>query len=167
MKMYDARTWKSKNKKGCACYGNVTPIQLSMLLSPLLPPRPAHQLLLFNWMFCCSLFPPTNGAVLSVPARAAFALAIAARPVFIAAWVTRSLITGGSHPPLLAAAGASDTDAMPSTVRSTNLCGREERKETEGTQGVKGEWEVRVTRDNQNVIVMKKQPHSTTSPDGE
>lgn len=69
-------------------------------------------------------FLPTNSAVLSVPAWAAFTLAIPAGPVLIAAWVTRSLITGCAHPALLAATGASDTNAVSSAVRCTNLCGR-------------------------------------------
>lgn len=86
--------------------------------------------LIINYSFKSSrfFFLPTNSAVLSVPARAAFTLAVPACPVLIAAWVTRSLITGCAHPSLLAAAGASDTNAMSSAVRCTNLCGREERR---------------------------------------
>lgn len=87
--------------------------------------------LIINYSFKSSrfFFLPTNSAVLSVPARAAFTLAIPACPVLIAAWVTRSLITGCAHPSLLAAAGASDTNAMSSAVRCTNLCGRGEKRE--------------------------------------
>lgn len=74
-------------------------------------------------------FLPTNSAVLSVPAGAAFTLAVPAGPVLVAAWVTRSLITGRAHPALLAAAGAPHTNAVSSAVRCTNLCGRGDNRE--------------------------------------
>lgn len=112
--------------------------------------------LIINYSFKSSrfFFLPTNSAVLSVPARAAFTLAVPACPVLIAAWVTRSLITGCAHPSLLAAAGASDTNAMSSAVRCTNLCGREERRGDMGGEKGGGVCEI------QSVIV-KKSSHTS------
>lgn len=99
-------------------------------------------------------FLPTNSAVLSVPARAAFTLAIPACPVLIAAWVTRSLITGCAHPSLLAAAGASDTNAVSSAVGCTNLCGRGEKRE-------EGIWVERRERGKIQSVIVKKSSHTS------
>jgi len=105
-------------------------------------------------------FLPTNSAVLSVPAWAAFTLAIPACPVLIAAWVTRSLITGCAHPALLAAAGASDANSVSSAVCCTNLCGRGEKRE----EGIRVERRER--GENPECYCEEKQPHFTTSPYG-
>lgn len=99
--------------------------------------------------------------MLSVPARAAFTLAVPAGPVLIAAWVTRSLITGCAHPALLAAAGASDTNAMSSAVRCTNLCGRGDNRE----EGIRAERE-KGEGGNPECYCQEKQTHFTTSPYG-
>lgn len=101
---------------------------------------------------------PTDGAVLSVPARAAFALAVPARPVLVAARVTRSLITGGAHPSLLAAAGAPHADAVSSAVGRTNLCGRGEKTER------KGAWVKRREQGERKKIqgvIVKKSSHTS------
>lgn len=83
----------------------------------------------------------TDSAVLSVPAWAAFTLAVLAGAMFAAARVACPLIAHGTHPTLLTAAAARHADAMASTVRRTKLCwserGREgeregDRKDTEG-----------------------------------
>lgn len=73
----------------------------------------------------------TDGAVLAVPARAAFALAVPAGPVFCTAWVAGPLVARSPHPTVLTAAGASYTDAMATTVSSTDLCGQERRAKGE------------------------------------
>lgn len=67
----------------------------------------------------------TNSAVFSVPTRTAFAFAVLASAMFVAAWVTRPLVTPGAHPAVVTAAGARNTNAMATTVRCTNLCGRQ------------------------------------------
>lgn len=72
----------------------------------------------------------TDGAVLAVPAGAAFALAVTAGPMLGTAWVAGPLVTGCPHPAILAATGAPHTDAVATTVSSTDLCkegGREPR----------------------------------------
>lgn len=74
----------------------------------------------------------TNGAVFAVPARAAFALAIPAGPVFCTAWVAGPLVACSPHPAILTAAGASYTDAVATTVSSTDLCGQERRAKGQG-----------------------------------
>lgn len=142
--MYDVRTWNPRTKVLMLHW--VTHIQLSMRL---------FSSLIINYSFksSCFFFLPTNSAVLSVPAWAAFTLAIPACPVLIAAWVTRSLITGCAHPALLAAAGASDTNAMSSAVRCTNLCGREKREE--------GIWVDRRERGEIQSVIVKKNRHTS------
>lgn len=67
--------------------------------------------------------PPTDGAVLAVPARAALALAVAAGPVLRAARVAGALVAGRPRPAVLAAARAPNADAMAPAVGSTDLCG--------------------------------------------
>lgn len=64
----------------------------------------------------------TDGAVLSIPARAAFTLAVLAGTMFAAARVACPLIARGTHPTLLAAAAARYADAVAATVRRTKLC---------------------------------------------
>lgn len=64
----------------------------------------------------------TDGAVLAVPAGAAFALAVAAGPMLGTAWVAGPLVTGCPHPAILAATGAPHADAVATTVSSTDLC---------------------------------------------
>lgn len=75
---------------------------------------------------------PTDGAVLAVPAGAAFTLAIAAGPVLCATRVAGPLVARGPHPAVLTAAGASYADAMATTVSSTDLCGQERGAEGQG-----------------------------------
>lgn len=67
----------------------------------------------------------TNSAVFSVPTRTAFAFAVLTSAMFVAAWVTRPLVTPSAHPAIVTAAGARNTNAMTTTVRCTNLCGRQ------------------------------------------
>lgn len=69
---------------------------------------------------------PTNGAVFSVPAWAAFTLAVLASAMLVAARVTRPLVTPGAHPAFVTTAGARHTNAMATTVGCTNLCGRQQ-----------------------------------------
>ena len=75
---------------------------------------------------------PTNGAVFSIPARAAFTFAVLACAVLVAARVTRPLVTPCARPAVVAAAGARHTDAMATTVGCTNLCGRHRERRREG-----------------------------------
>lgn len=72
--------------------------------------------------------------MLSVPAGAAFTLAVLAGAVLVAAGVTRPLVTPGARPAFVAAAAARHTNAMATTVGCTNLCGRDGRggREKEG-----------------------------------
>lgn len=131
---------------------------------------------------------PTYGAVLSVPARAAFAFAVLASAVFIAARVTRPLVAPGAHPAVVTATGARNTNAMATTVGCTNLCGRQEHRkkgkdkkkewmgegggfEADGIerkdeavmgQGDRGGRE----KTNPEVIVRERRPRSTTLSDG-
>lgn len=79
----------------------------------------------------------TNSAVFSVPTRTAFAFAVLTSAMFVAAWVTRPLVTPSAHPAIVTAAGARNTNAMTTTVRCTNLCGRQrnrkgQKKESRG-----------------------------------
>lgn len=67
----------------------------------------------------------TNSAVFSVPTWTAFAFAVLTSAMFVAAWVTRPLVTPSAHPAVVTAAGARNTNAMTTTVRCTNLCGRQ------------------------------------------
>ena len=67
----------------------------------------------------------TDGAVLAVPAGAAFTLAVVAGPMLGTARVAGPLVTGRPHPAILAAAGAPHAHAMATTVGSTDLCGEE------------------------------------------
>lgn len=88
---------------------------------------------------------PTNSAVLSVPTRTAFTFPILASAVFIAARVTRPLVTPRAHPAVITAAAARYTNAMTTTVGCTNLCGRrghrKRQKRTWGKQAErKGGW---------------------------
>lgn len=71
----------------------------------------------------------TDGAVLAVPSGAALALAVAAGPVLGAARVAGPLVTGRSRPAILATARASHAGAVATTVSSTDLCGKGERRE--------------------------------------
>lgn len=68
---------------------------------------------------------PTNSAVFSVPTRTAFTFAVLASAMFVAARVTRPLVTPSAHPAVVTATGARHTNAMATTVRCTNLCGRQ------------------------------------------
>lgn len=77
----------------------------------------------------------TDGAVLAVPARAAFTLAVAAGPVLGAARVAGPLVAGRPHPAFLAAAGAPHTHAVAPAVGSTDLCGEEEEGARRGRRG--------------------------------
>lgn len=77
----------------------------------------------------------TDGAVLSIPAGAAFTFAIPAGPMFCTAWVAGPLVACRPHPTILTAAGASYTDAMATTVSSTDLCGQERRAKGQGFGG--------------------------------
>lgn len=74
----------------------------------------------------------TNGAVLAVPAGAAFALAIPAGPMFCAARVAGPLVACSPHPAILTSAGASYTDAVATAVSSADLCGQERRAKGQG-----------------------------------
>lgn len=68
---------------------------------------------------------PTNGAVFSIPSWTAFTFAVLACTMFVAARVTRPLVTPGAHPAVFTSTGARHTNAMATTVRCTNLCGRQ------------------------------------------
>lgn len=68
---------------------------------------------------------PTYSAVFSIPARTAFTFAVLASAMFVAARVTRPLVTPSAHPAVVTAAAAGHTNAMATTVRCTNLCGRQ------------------------------------------
>lgn len=85
---------------------------------------------------------PTNSAVLSVPAWTAFTFAVLASAMFVAARVTRPLVTPSAHPAVFTAAAARHTNAMATTVRCTNLCGRQghrkRRKKSVGEDRQKG-----------------------------
>lgn len=65
---------------------------------------------------------PTDSAVLSVPAWAAFTLAVLASAMFAAARVACPLIAHSTHPTLLTAAGTRHADAVAATVRRTKFC---------------------------------------------
>lgn len=65
---------------------------------------------------------PTDGAVLSVPALVALALAVLAGPVFDAERVADALVAAGPGPAFLAAAGSAHAYAMGATVHRANLC---------------------------------------------
>lgn len=65
---------------------------------------------------------PTDSAVFSIPAWAAFTLAILAGAVFAAARMACPLIANDTHPTLLTAAAARYADAVAATVRRTKLC---------------------------------------------
>lgn len=81
---------------------------------------------------------PTNSAVLSVPTRAAFTFSVLACAMFVAARVTRPLVTPSAHPAFVTAAAARHTNAMAATVRCTNLCGRQGHKKAKKESGGKG-----------------------------
>lgn len=131
----------------------------------------------------------TNSAVFSVPTRTAFAFAVLTSAMFVAAWVTRPLVTPSAHPAIVTAAGARNTNAMTTTVRCTNLCGRQrnrkgQKKRAGGRQKERkggGEVEVGWKREDKAVmgqgdkgekktnpefIVKERQPRSTTLSDG-
>lgn len=131
----------------------------------------------------------TNSAVFSVPTRTAFAFAVLTSAMFVAAWVTRPLVTPSAHPAIVTAAGARNTNAMTTTVRCTNLCGRQrnrkgQKKRVGGRQKERkggGEVEVGWKREDKAVmgqgdkgekktnpefIVKERQPRSTTLSDG-
>ena len=91
----------------------------------------------------------TDGAVLSIPAGAAFALAVPAGPVFCTAWVAGPLVACGPHPTILTAAGASYADAMATTVSGTDLCGQERRAKGGG-------WEEREQKVIKPVVARNK-----------
>lgn len=129
---------------------------------------------------------PTNSAVLSVPAWAAFTFAVLASAMFVAARVTRPLVTPSAHPAVFTAAAARHTNAMATTVRCTNLCGRQghrkRRKKSVGKDrqkgrkgGVEMEKEDKAVvgqgnkgeeKTNPGVIVKERRPRSTTLSDG-
>lgn len=89
---------------------------------------------------------PTNSAVLSIPARTAFTFSVLASAMFVAARVTRPLVTPTAHPAVVTAAAAWYTNAMATTVRCTNLCGRQghrkrqKRKWGRQTESKEGGW---------------------------
>lgn len=58
----------------------------------------------------------------SVPAWAAFTLAVLAGAMFAAARVACPLIARGTHPTILTTAAACYADAMAATVQRTKLC---------------------------------------------
>lgn len=62
-----------------------------------------------------------NGAVLSVPALAALALAVLAGPVLRTAGVARSLITRWARPALLTATSAPHAHTVGATVHGTDF----------------------------------------------
>lgn len=129
---------------------------------------------------------PTNSAVLAVPTRTAFTFSVLASAMFVAARVTRPLVTPGAHPAVVTAAAARHTNAMATTVRCTNLCGRQghrnrqkkewgktDRKEGRGLdvewKGETSRWWDKVTRVKKRqiqVIVKERRPRSTTLSDG-
>lgn len=131
----------------------------------------------------------TNSAVFSVPTRTAFAFAVLTSAMFVAAWVTRPLVTPSAHPAIVTAAGARNTNAMTTTVRCTNLCGRQrnrkgqkkesggktERKKRRGgwkwdgkreDKAVMGQGDKGEKKTNPEFIVKERQPRSTTLSDG-
>lgn len=131
----------------------------------------------------------TNSAVFSVPTRTAFAFAVLTSAMFVAAWVTRPLVTPSAHPAIVTAAGARNTNAMTTTVRCTNLCGRQrnrkgqkresggktERKKRRGEvevgwkredKAVMGQGDKGEKKTNPEFIVKERQPRSTTLSDG-
>lgn len=78
---------------------------------------------------------PTDSAVLSIPTRAAFTLAILAGAMFAAARVACPLIAQGAHPTFLTAAAACYADAVATTVRCTKLCWSEYERGWERERG--------------------------------
>lgn len=100
----------------------------------------------------------TDGAVFSVPSRAAFTLPVLAGPVFAAARVTSPLFAPGAHPALVAATASRHTDAMSTTVRCAQLCG------TGGGRGVSQEEVKR--KQIQELLSVMGRPRSTTLSDG-
>lgn len=72
---------------------------------------------------------PTDGAVLSVPALAAFALAVLARAVLGAARVAGPLTAGGAGPALFTATGAPHAHSVRAAVHRTDFC-IEQRKQS-------------------------------------
>lgn len=77
----------------------------------------------------------TDGAVLAVPARAAFTLAVSAGPMLSTARVAGPLVAGRPHPAFLTAAGAPHTHAVAPAVSSTDLCGEEVEGARRGRRG--------------------------------
>lgn len=71
---------------------------------------------------------PTDGAVLAVPALAAFTLAVPAGAVLGAARVAGSLTARWARPAFFTAASAPHADAVQAAVRGTDLWGEKERK---------------------------------------
>lgn len=100
----------ASNETAYACVGPPKPLPYTDIHIPAPNQNPSH---------------PTNSAVLSVPTRTAFAFSVLASAMFIAARVTRPLVTPGAHPAVVTAAAARHTNAMATTVRCTNLCGRQ------------------------------------------
>ena len=72
--------------------------------------------------------PHTDGAVLAVPALAAFTLAVPAGAVLGAARVAGSLTARWARPAFFTAASAPHADAVQAAVRGTDLWGEKERK---------------------------------------
>ena len=72
---------------------------------------------------------PTDGAVLAVPALAAFALAILARAVLGAARVAGSLTAGCARPALFTATGAPHAHPVRAAVHGTDFCIEKEERE--------------------------------------
>lgn len=89
----------------------------------------------------------TDGAVLAVPAGAAFALAVAAGPMLGTARVAGPLVAGCPHPAILTATGAAHADAMATTVSSTDLC----REEGRGNPGQDGQGQGQEEREKTSI----------------
>lgn len=115
----------------------------------------------------------TNSAVFSVPTRTAFAFAVLTSAMFVAAWVTRPLVTPSAHPAIVTAAGARNTNAMTTTVRCTNLCGRQrnrkgQKRESGGKTERKkrrGEVEVGWKREDKAVMGQGDKGEKKTNPE--
>lgn len=83
---------------------------------------------------------PTDGAVLSVPALAAFALAILARAVLGAARVAGPLAAGGAGPALFTATRAPHAHSVRAAVHGADFCMEQKKQSRKGGEGI-GEGE--------------------------
>lgn len=149
-----------RTKKRCACCrGNVTPIQLSMLFFILFPTSPPP-----------SVIPFQPGVLFFPPYR--WCSVLRSSPGCI-----HTCRPGTSRARCSVGDTLADHRPLPSTPPRSGRCLRhrcrvrhsprhkslwERRKERD-----RGRGRVGVKREIQNVVVMKRQPHSTTSPDGE